>query len=215
MAVPTVVIIGAAAAAAVVVLITGGLLFSRRRKPGSLKSKGVFEGVVDLSDDGVREERERDFMRIAGGPFLHLYTVKKKAPLTLLNLDSSENFAGYKTQLDKYSSALGSYGFALISATTPFEFAIQFQVPPNFRETRYVVITGSESVRVMWAAQMGKFFLCFVSDPLEQGHDNKIRFTYFCQPFRGRRTLASAMTSWLHKHHSFLSTTSSSSSSSR
>lgn len=191
------------------VLVVGGLRRRGVRFPGILESAGSFEAVVDLSDAGTREERERDFTRICQSQ-LHLHFTEmrqgKASPPRLLELKPRESFAGYAAQIrERYlgaeSEVLTQHAFSLVSATTPFDFATQFKVPPNFSETRYIVVHQPErrALRIFWAAfvsdnpeippparlRVMPLFLCFVSEPLtllDNPHGRIVtRFAYSCR----------------------------------
>lgn len=206
-------------------LVVGGLTRSRWLKlPGSLETSGSFESVVDLSDAGTREERERDFTRVCSSQ-LHLHFTElaggKLNPPRLMELEPKDSFAGYATQINeryfgRESAILTDYAFALVSATTPFEFATQFQVPPNFNEIRYVILhqPGTRTLRIFWAAFMSDtphsppaagrrvwpLFVCFISEPLSvvENPCRRIvtRFSYSCSR-NSYASLGPAIEAWL------------------
>lgn len=180
----------AAAVFAAVLVAAAAAYATRPSFPGKLKATGTFESRVDLSDAGTRTERERDFARICDSQ-LYLQFTDGVARPRLVELNKAD-FDGYMAQMQRHfgaeSKILADYGYALISATTPFEFATQFGVPPNFGDTRYVIIHGQGTLRVMWAALLNDtptkdgwpYVVCFVSEPLTPRPRVVTRMTYFC-----------------------------------
>ncbi|KAJ8613143.1 hypothetical protein CTAYLR_004791 [Chrysophaeum taylorii] len=156
----------------------------------------------------TREERERDFTRVCRAQLFLQFTQLDRGNATslrLLDLERRETFDEYASQIseryfDAESFVLTEYAFALVSATTPFEFATQFNVAPNFSETRYVVVHDPErkALRILWAAfasdspgapppqppRRWPLFLCFISEPLllrKNVGRFETRFTYCCE----------------------------------
>ncbi|KAJ1457963.1 ankyrin repeat-containing domain protein [Pelagophyceae sp. CCMP2097] len=184
-------------------------LFAPPKLPGNLQPRGHFSlADPDLRDSGVANERQRDFERVCGSrTFLHVSTLNAGAKATEPKLLDVANGAKTFEELCDAVDAGGALGnaaavlresaYALVSATTPFEFAMRFGVPPNFGESRYVLVREQATLRVLWAAFLNDqpypiatgdpwpYFACFVSEPLCPGDlldgRREKRFDYFCE----------------------------------
>lgn len=185
-------------AAAALALFVGALMAmsSKKKKklPGVLKEEGEFDSTVDLSDSGTLEERLRDFTRIC------------ESGLYFLDRGRVRLIEDVRTCLGKgESSTLNRWAYVLVSASTPFDFASQFRVPPNFSEARYVVCKGEEegTIRIFWAGFLSAdplrpasskrdasyYFLCYISEPLREEKET-VRFAYRCTQNRKNFTLS-------------------------
>ncbi|CAD7952363.1 unnamed protein product [Amoebophrya sp. A25] len=196
---------------------------SKKSLPGTLQAKGAFSlPAADLSDQSTLDERRRDFYRIIraqkdlrfaileGGKLASATDSLKliEVPADIISGDgrepSSEQMEKILKSLSRFFDDAGAEQlskkgiFSLVSATTPFAFAMKFGVPPMFHEPHYALLYHKDrkTFQVLWAAAINDkaepvpadkrwpFFTVYLSDEIDTaiGGSKEIPFTYWAMP---------------------------------
>lgn len=182
--------------------------------PGGVAARGSFEAeACDLGDAATRDERRRDCARVlgAGGRF---FFASAGGAAAAVGACAAADWAGCARELSarnglgRATAPFLARGFALVSATPPFEWARYFGVEPRFGEVRYVAFAADgAALRVGVFATLADarapaadfpWFVALLSDPVAEGGDPDAptRFSYWCDPVPRRATLADLYDAW-------------------